>query len=157
MKSLSDIQLPADPNAALEAATKQYADDVTSFEKLMLELGFAEVLTASENLTANRIVFADNGSGTVYLADADNSRPCNGYVLQSVTSGNPVTVYYAGTPILNVTGFGVAVGANLYTSNSAGFLAPTPGTIEQYVGIALNAASGLPTAQKVRFAPAEWK
>jgi len=99
-------------------------------------------LTASENLSAGDFVniFDDGGTVKVRKADASTNKPAHGYVLDSVTAGSSVTVYFDG----HNTGLtGLTPGAYYYLSASQpGGVSATPptasGHLVQKVGIAIS-------------------
>lgn len=100
-------------------------------------------ITASENLAAGDFVNIHNSSGLkVRKADATTSgKEAMGYVLASVTSGNPATVYSMDSVNSSVTG--KTVGARQYLSTTAGQTTETPpsgsGNVVQFVGFAYSA------------------
>lgn len=99
------------------------------------------VLTASENLAAGDLVnvWNDSSEPSARKADAsDNTKPAHGFVTDTVTATNPVTVYFSG----RIDGLGsVTPGATQYLSETAGLTtetAPTgSGKIVQQVGVAV--------------------
>lgn len=78
------------------------------------------VLNASENLSAGDQVNLWNDGGTMKVRKAnatDNSKPSDGFVKSSVTSGDPATVYHGGI----VSGLsGLTLGADYFLSKTSG-------------------------------------
>lgn len=75
---------------------------------------------ATEGLSAGQLVnvWWDSSNREARLADANNGRPANGFVLANVTTGNPATVYPLGT--LNDQLSGLTPGTVYYLSKTAG-------------------------------------
>lgn len=99
-------------------------------------------IEASENLSAGNYVNLWNDAGDIKVrkADASNDRPAHGYVNDTVTSGNPVSVYFEGA---NTGQSGLTPGARVYLG-AAGVgtntVPATPGSvIHQFLGIAISA------------------
>jgi hypothetical protein len=100
-------------------------------------------ITASVNLTAGQIVniFSSGGAAKVQPADvADDSKPADGFVLASVTAGNPATVYGVGSVITGLSA--LTPGATYWLAASGGLTAtlPTSGWA-QLIGKALSATT----------------
>ncbi|HNU06378.1 MAG TPA: hypothetical protein PKO33_01350 [Pyrinomonadaceae bacterium] len=103
--------------------------------------------TAGENLAAQDAVnlYSDAGTLKVRLADADDTtKPCHGFVVSAVTSGNPAYAITA-NGIVRTGLSGLTVGAEYYLSTTAGALtstAPsTSGNSVQRLGIAISSSS----------------
>jgi len=102
-----------------------------------------EVITASENLSAGNIVnvYTDSGASKARKADATTAgKEATGFVLASVTSGNPATVYVE----QKITGLtGLTPGAMYWLSTTAGAATATApsgsGNVNQRIGRALSA------------------
>src|SRR5574343_48644 len=102
-------------------------------------------ITASENLAAGDFVnvWSDTGTAKVRKADATTSgKEAHGFVLSSVTLGNPATVYFEGS---NTAVSGVSPGvvylsttAGLSTSSVSGY---TGGNVIQRIGFATSTTS----------------
>ncbi|MHA1305173.1 MAG: hypothetical protein ACTSPI_15855 [Candidatus Heimdallarchaeaceae archaeon] len=97
-------------------------------------------IVSSEDLSAGDFVniFNNGGSVAVRQADRSNSRDANGFVLESVTSPNPVKVFFEGT---NSELSGLTIGARYYldtTGNVTGTPTTTTGDIHQYLGKAFS-------------------
>ena len=100
----------------------------------------ATVLPAAEDLSAGDFVniFDDGGTIKVRKADAGVNKPAYGYVLDDVTAGNDVTVYFDG---LNTKLSGLNVGSYYFLSNTPGKITSEPGGgyfFLQEVGIAIS-------------------
>ena len=98
-------------------------------------------IQASEALAAGDFVNIHDDTGArVRKADATNTRPANGFVLASVTSGQSATVYLSGR---NTSLTSLTIGARYYLSDTAAggvaTTAPADSGIVQYLG---TAASG---------------
>lgn len=99
-----------------------------------------KTITASENLAAGDLINVHNSSGQkARKADASNGYRAHGFVLASVTSGQPATVYFEGT----ITGLtSLTPGAPMFLSGTAGAAtatAPsTSGHISQNIGVAVS-------------------
>lgn len=100
-----------------------------------------QTITASENITAPAMVHIHTTGGTTTVRNASavsSARPARGFILTSVTTGNPAAVYGPGQVI---TGFPAATltGDNVYlATTSAGAPSNTPalasGNLLQRVG-----------------------
>ena len=96
-------------------------------------------IEASENLAAGDFVNIHDATGAkVRKADASNTRPANGFVVASVTSGQNATVYLSGR---NTELTGLTPGTRYYlsdtTAGAATATAPTDsGDLVQYLGTA---------------------
>lgn len=108
--------------------------------------GFSVSVTASENISAGALVNLFTSSGALKVRNAnatDATKPAHGFVLSSVTTGNPVTVYGPGQADTGLTS--LTPGTTYYLDVSAGAVnstAPsTAGNVIQQVGIALSATS----------------
>lgn len=101
------------------------------------------VVAASENLAAGDLVnlWSDEGTLKARKADATSAgKAADGFVEDSVTSGNDATVLFDGT----ITGLtGLTVGADLYLATTAGAATATApagaGNVVQSVGKAKSA------------------
>lgn len=97
--------------------------------------------TAAEALAAGDLTFTTNVGGVAFTwkADADNNRPCNGYVLEAVAASGVALVRNFGY----VTGLaGLTVGERFLsdTAGASSTLPPTAtGSISQSVGVAVSA------------------
>lgn len=101
-------------------------------------------LTASEALSAGNMIniYNDAGTGKARKADATAANKFHtvGFVLDSVSSGQPAKVYFEGV----VTGLsGLTIGAKYYLSATAGAITTTApsssGALVQFVGTAISA------------------
>lgn len=116
--------------------------------EITVERNHAWVLaTAGENLAAQDAVnlYSDAGTLKVRLADADDTtKPCHGFVVSAVTSGNPAYVITA-TGIVRTGLSGLTVAAEYYLSTTAGALTSTApsssGNSVQRLGIAISSSS----------------
>lgn len=103
----------------------------------------SSTITASENLAAGDLVNVHDSSGAkVRKADAANAYEAHGFVLASVTSGQPATVYFEGS----ITGLtSLTIGARYFLSGTAGTITTTPPStaahIVQQVGVAISATA----------------
>lgn len=100
---------------------------------------------AAENLSAGNLVYI-GAAGTVFKADANSvDKAAIGFVLASVTSGQPALVYFEGT----ITGLtGLTAGTRYFLSDTttggvvpAGSIPTGAGDIVQLIGTALSATS----------------
>jgi hypothetical protein len=96
-----------------------------------------KTVVASENLSSGNLVNIWNSAGEfrVRKADATSSgKEAMGFVLSSVTSGNPAQVYLEGT----VTGLAGLLPGRYYLSTTPGEVVNTPpsnsGNVVQFVG-----------------------
>lgn len=119
-----------------KAGTFALLDDIT---------GVGTEFDASENLAAGDLVNIWNDSGTpkARLADADDDRQADGFVLADVDSGDPATVYSQG---INDQLSGLTGGIEQYLSASTpgGVTASPPvdsGDLVQRVGKAFSATA----------------
>jgi len=99
-------------------------------------------IEASENISASELVnvYENAGESNIRKADATSAgKEASGYVLESVTSGQPGTVYFEQI----ITGLsGLTPGAKYYLSTTPGAITTTPpsgsGNVVQYIGRALS-------------------
>lgn len=114
-----------------------------------LETYFASTVSAvaSETLSSGNMVNLWNDGGTLKVRKAnatDNTKPCDGFVIGSVTSGASGSVFVVGG--LSVGLFsGLTIGDEIYLSTTAGAItatAPsTSGNIVQRLGKAVSAST----------------
>lgn len=101
------------------------------------------MVDAGENLSSGDFVnIYNDGGAKVRKADATTSgKEAHGFVLESVTSGNPATVYFEGTNT-QVTG---ATAGVVYLSTTAGdFSSSAPsgsGNVVQKLGVAISSTA----------------
>lgn len=103
------------------------------------------VLAASENLSAGDLVnvYDDGGAFKVRKADASTAgKQADGFVLNSVTSGNNATVYFEGT----IVGLSGVTPGQLFLSATTpgGFTATAPtgaGKVSQIIGIGVSSTT----------------
>lgn len=145
---LAELEAQVTSSGAGDAGKIVALDSAGKLDPSVMPVGIGadtSTITASENLAAGDLVNVWNDSGTakVRKADASNGRRASGFVLSSVTSGNPATVYFEGT----ITGLSsLTIGSVYYLSAStAGGItetAPTTAThIVQEVGVATSATT----------------
>ena len=111
----------------------------------VMPAGYGEAtisLPAYEDLSAGDFVniFDDGGTTKVRKADASSNKPAHGYVLDSVTSGNNVTVHFDGH---NTQLTGLTPGKYYFLSaTTPGGVSDTPpntaGHIAQRLGVAIS-------------------
>ena len=119
-------------------------DDTGKIDASMMPTGVGAdvvILTASENLSAG--AWVNIYSGGVRNADASTAgKPCDGFVLAAVTSGNPASVYKEGT---NTQVTGQTMGSDVYLSTTPGAGTHTPpsgnGNASQRIGKAVSATA----------------
>ncbi|MHA1873138.1 MAG: hypothetical protein ACTSVB_03395 [Candidatus Heimdallarchaeaceae archaeon] len=99
-------------------------------------------LPAYEDLSAGDFVniFQDGGTTKVRKADASSNKPAHGYVLNSVSAGNNVTIHFDGH---NTQLTGLTPGKYYFLSDTTpGGVSDTPpstaGHIAQKLGVAIN-------------------
>lgn len=94
-------------------------DSTGRIDQSMLPVGegvATAIIQASENISAGAYVnLHSSGGDRVRNADTSNGRRADGYVLETVTSGNTVRVYFEGTNT-QLSGFGFA--DTLYLSDT---------------------------------------
>lgn len=100
------------------------------------------VAPSSENLTAGQFVNVYNNTGALNVRKADatnNTKPCHGFVLVSVTSPANATVYLLGS--LNNQQSGLTIGSDYWLDTTPGGITTTSpttsGNISQFIGRAL--------------------
>lgn len=105
-----------------------------------------ESVTAGESMTAPALVNLYNDAGTLKARYADASDPAkraDAYILDTVTSGDAVFVYFGGNKMTGLSG--MTPGAVQFLSETAGARTETApsaaGTIVQQVGVAISATS----------------
>jgi len=98
---------------------------------------------AGEDLTGNDLINIYNDGGTTKgrKADADNSRPADGWASETVGTGDTIRVFLTATQITGMSG--LTPGADYYLSTTAGGVTATApsssGNLRQRVGKALSA------------------
>jgi len=105
-------------------------------------------LTAGENLAAGDFVNIYSG-GVRKASNNDTTKQAHGFVLDTVTTGNNVIVYYSG---LNTTITGLTAGSRYFLGTSGGETLTPPtaaGQLSQEIGVAIST-----TAILVDFSPA---
>lgn len=122
-------------------------DDTGRIDNSMMPVGIGAdtaVINASEGLAAGDWinVWNDAGAAKVRKADATAAgKEAHGFVLASVSSGNPATVYFEGT---NTQVTGQTPGA-VYLQTTAGAGAATvpgaSGNVVQQIGVAVSATA----------------
>ena len=122
-------------------------DDTGRIDNSMMPVGIGAdtaVIDASEGLAAGDWVniWDDAGTAKVRKADATAAgKEVHGFVLASVSSGNPATVYFEGTNT-QVTGQTPGPVWLQTTAGAGGATAPSAsGNLVQQVGVALSATS----------------
>ena len=112
--------------------------------------GSTQTIVASENLAAGDAVniYDNAGTKTVRKANAtDTTKPCNGFVLSSVTSAANATVYFDGQNTAIPVGSYVAadIGKRVFLSTSSGLYTLTPpsttGNLVQVLGYIVDVGS----------------
>ncbi len=100
-----------------------------------------KLIMATENLSAGNLVNIWNSGGQFRVRKADASiagKEANGFVLQSVTSGQDAAVYLEGT----ITGLAGLTPGRYYLATSPGEVTTTPpsasGNVVQYIGEAVS-------------------
>jgi hypothetical protein len=116
-------------------------DDTGRLDITMMPVGVAaeaKDLPSSENLTAGNLVNIWNDAGTLKVRRADGTtagKEANGFVLDSVTTPDTVTVHFEGT---NTAVAGLTPGTWYYLSTTPGGVTATPleanGNLSQRVG-----------------------
>jgi hypothetical protein len=135
-----------DSSAGAGDAGKIVALDSTGrLSSTMMPVGMGadtKTITASENLNAGNFVNIWNDAGTVKVRKADATtagKEANGFVLNTVTAGSAVEVYFEGT---NTQLTGLTGGAMYFLSTTAGGVTSTApsasGNIVQKLGRALS-------------------
>lgn len=123
-------------------------DSTGKFDPSLMPVGTSvetDVATATEDLAAGDLVNVYSSSGIkVRKADATSAgKEANGFVLASVTSGNPATVYRASQSDTQLSG--LTPGAKYYLSTTAGGVTATApsgsGNVVQSVGFASSSTS----------------
>ncbi len=116
-------------------------------DESLLPAGIGEEVlsvTASENLSAGNLVNLWNDGGTLKVRKADASggfsKKCDGFVKDSVSTGQSVNVYFTG----KITGLsGLTIGSRYWLSATPGgvttTIPTTSGYIAQCVGKAISA------------------
>lgn len=105
---------------------------------LLISLGLAFIVTAVEDIPANRLVamYGDPVSGrNVYLAGAS---PASAFAPAEIAEGTQGIVVVAGIVELDINTADISIPANLYVGTS-GYGAPSPGgkgACSQFVGVA---------------------
>ena len=104
-----------------------------------------QIKTATEDLLAGDFVNIYNNSGTVSVRKAnatDNTKPAHGFILENVSSGGDIAVYFEG---INDKFTGLTVGTKYYLNIIAGQITSTipsnSNNILQYLGDAINLTS----------------
>lgn len=122
-------------------------DDTGRIDNSMMPVGIGAdtaVIDASEGLAAGDWinVWDDGGTPKVRKADATTAgKEVHGFVLASIPSGNPATVYFEGTNT-QVTGQTPGPVWLQTTAGTGGLTAPSAsGNLVQQVGVALGATS----------------
>lgn len=122
-------------------------DDTGRIDNSLMPVGIGAdttVIDASEGLAAGDWVNVWNDAGTAKVRKADATaagKEAHGFVLASVSSGNPATVYFEGT---NTQVTGQTPGAvYLQTTAGAGAAAvpSASGNVVQQVGVAVSATA----------------
>lgn len=121
-------------------------DDTGHLDASLMPVGFGtdvKPLVASEALSAGNLVNVWSSAGTEAVRKADattEGKPCDGYVLDTVTSGATVSVYF-GRKITGLTG--IVPGARYYLSKTPGGFTATPvsgvGAVDQLIGKGISA------------------
>ena len=113
-------------------------DDTGHLDASLMPVGFGtdvKPLVASEALSAGNLVNVWSSAGTEAVG-----KPCDGYVLDTVTSGATVSVYF-GRKITGLTG--IVPGARYYLSKTPGGFTATPvsgvGAVDQLIGKGISA------------------
>lgn len=109
--------------------------------------GFSS-LAAGENLAAGDFVNIYSG-GVRKASNNDTTKQAHGFVIDTVTTGNNVVVYYSG---LNTTITGLTAGARYFLGTAGGETTTPPtaaGQLSQEIGVAIST-----TAILVDFSPA---
>jgi hypothetical protein len=105
-------------------------------------------LAAGENLAAGDFVNIYSG-GVRKASNNDTTKQAHGFVIDTVTTGNNVVVYYSG---LNTTITGLTAGARYFLGTAGGETTTPPtaaGQLSQEIGVAIST-----TAILVDFSPA---
>ena len=144
---LAEIEAMQSSAGAGDAGKIPALDSSGRIDSTMMPVGIGadtKSITASENLAASDLVNIHNSSGEkARKADASGglAKRAHGFVLASVSSGQPATVYFEGT----ITGLsGLTPGASQFlsgtTAGAATATAPTtPTHIAQNIGVAISA------------------
>jgi hypothetical protein len=110
---------------------------------------------AGVDLTAGELVYWNSGGKLVKTnAGAAGTAKCAGMVLGTVKAGQAVSILKEGH-VGGVTVAGLAYGAKVYASNTAGALDDGAGTVSVQVGTVVP-MTDLPTLSKVLFFSANW-
>lgn len=122
-------------------------DDTGRIDNSLMPVGIGAdtaVVGASEGLAAGDWINVWNDAGTAKVRKADATtagKEAHGFVLASVSSGNPATVYFEGT---NTQVTGQTPGA-VYLQTTAGAGAATvpsaSGNVVQQIGVAVSATA----------------
>lgn len=133
--SLMPEPLTATSAGAGNAGNIVVLDGGGKLDSTLFPPGFGEdtlLVDATENLSAGSFVNLWNDSGpALRLADASNGRVAHGFVLASVTSGQPATVYGIGQ--VNDQLSTLTPGVNYFLGTAGALTATVPTTSGHYV------------------------